>query len=113
MRPIFFVPALLGVASVLQAGLNKRIAASIGLGRTLLINGVVLLVMAGVLYVAVRAFPRVLPEELSAHAGGKLSPALFWLVPGVCGFFLVLGIPVAMERMGAAVVYVLLVGTQM
>ena len=47
---ISFSPALLGIVVVLQAGLNKKIAANWGLTTAVLLNAIVFAVLAIVLY---------------------------------------------------------------
>ncbi len=110
MRWILLIPGFLGVAAVLQGGLNRQIAAQVGLPSAVLINASVLLLLSSALWILACRSPATLPAfmQLAGH------PALFrawWLLPGLLGLALVLGIPYAIPRLGAFPVFLgILVG---
>jgi len=104
MRWLILLPGLLGVAAVLQGGLNRQIMGAWGLGQAALLNTLVLLAAVGVLLLVARLRPGALPDLFQAR--GALGDARWWwLVPGLCGFALVTCIPFAIPRLGAFPVF--------
>lgn len=111
MRLFSLLPALLGVASVLQAVLNRRIAVSWGLAAAALLNSAVLLAAAVGVFVWSRKMPAAFPAGFAAPA--VLGSGSWWfLVPGVLGLSLVMGLPYAVGRLGAGAVFIMLIGAQ-
>jgi bacterial/archaeal transporter family-2 protein len=112
MQMALLLPVLLGLASVLQAGFNRQISRSYGLPTAVLLNTCVLLVVASALFFWSLGSPQSVPAALrpSQRSG---SPALWYLLPGLLGFCLVAGIPLAISRIGALKAFVLLIGAQL
>lgn len=110
MRWMVLLPGFLGLAAVLQGGLNRQIAGQWGLAATALLNILVLLVAVGALLALVRLRPAALPD-LFALKGGLAQFRWWWIFPGLFGFALVTGIPYAISRLGAFPVFLgILVG---
>jgi len=105
------VPLVLGVAAVLQATLNKEIAAHTGLPAAALLNMLVALITA--LGFAAYCALRKAPDGLLRWSPEVTAFRWWWLVPGVIGFLIVLGLPWAVQRLGALSTFVVLVGAQM
>lgn len=105
------VPLVLGVAAVLQATLNKEIAAHAGLSVAAALN----LLIATALALAFAAFcaQRRAPDGLLRWPQDGVAFQWWWLVPGIAGFLIVLGLPWSVQRLGALSTFVLLVGAQM
>lgn len=112
MRWFTVFPALLGVAAVLQAGLNRQISTHWGLAGATLFNTVVLLGASLALVVLVRIRPELFPSFFTLK-GGLGAIRWWWLLPGLCGLALVGGIPWAISRVGAFPVFLGLLGGQM
>lgn len=111
MQMELVVPLVLGVAAVVQATLNKEIAAHTGLAAACTLNMMVAVACAFTfaVFCAMRGqtngFLRWNPD---------LGPFRYWwLVPGIVGFAIVLGLPWAVQRIGALSTFVVLVGAQM
>lgn len=111
MQTELLVPFLLGVAAVLQATLNKEIAAHTGLALATALNMVVAAACA--LAFAVLCRFRAEPEGLLRWNLDGSAFRLWWLLPGIVGFLIVLGLPWAVQRIGALSTFVALVGAQM
>ena len=95
------LPAFLGMAAVLQAGLIRRISAQFGWVQATLLNTVVVLLC-------------VLAAQLAT--GRKLSVdgfRLWFLLPGLLGFCLITIGPWAIARWGAAHTFSLLIAGQL
>ena len=104
MKGIFSLsPALLGVCIVIQAGLNRKIAAVWGLPAAVTLNAVVLTFGAGAMALL---WGNVLAVDLK-----PFTP--WFLLPGMIGMALVFGGPWAISRWGAAHTFTLVVSAQL
>jgi bacterial/archaeal transporter family-2 protein len=112
MHPALMVPFALGLLAVVQVGLNRRIAAAIGLMPATILNAGVLLAVAVVLFLYARGL-RPQAGEWTSGAGAFGEFGWWWLVPGLCGLALVAGMPWAVKRIGALQLFVALVAAQM
>jgi uncharacterized membrane protein YdcZ (DUF606 family) len=110
MSNALFVPIALGIMAVAQVTLNSRVAAQSGLATATVIN----MAVASSLAVAFAAW--------SSRASGvgpyrfDFDPALlrwWWFLPGFFGFSLVVGMPWAVQKLGALATFVALIGAQM
>ena len=112
MKLLFgLVPAMLGVMSVLQMGLNKKISQAWGLPSAVLLNGTVLVVTATVVFVIVL---KTQPETELWNIHINWSEAKWWFVlPGLMGLALVLGGPWAVAKWGALNTFIVLIGAQL
>ena len=110
MRWMILLPGFLGVAAVLQGGLNRQVAGQWGLGGAALFNTLVLLAAVGVLLAVLKTRPEALPEMFQIKGSLGLVRG-WWILPGLFGFALVTGIPFAIQRLGAFPVFIgILVG---
>lgn len=101
---VSFLPALLGVVVVLQAGLNKKISAVWGISGAVLLNALVFLVIATVAYFFVP----------NMKGNIELKNFNWWyLVPGTLGCILVFGGPMAIMRWGAVHTFILIISAQL
>ncbi|MCM2352842.1 MAG: DMT family transporter [Pseudobdellovibrio sp.] len=101
---VSFLPALLGVVVVLQAGLNKKISAVWGISGAVLLNALVFLVIAMVAYFFVP----------NMKGNIELKNFNWWyLVPGTLGCILVFGGPMAIMRWGAVHTFILIISAQL
>ncbi|MET0593137.1 MAG: DMT family transporter [Polyangiaceae bacterium] len=111
MSNALFVPIVIGVMAVAQVTLNSRVAAQSGLGTATAINMTI-----GSSLAAAFAF-----WCASRGPGGglyrfELNPSLirwWWFLPGCFGFSLVVGLPWAVQKLGALATFVSLIGAQM
>lgn len=101
---VSFLPAILGVVVVLQAGLNKKISALWGISGAVLLNAVVFFVIAAVAYFFVP----------NMKGSIELKSFNWWyLVPGTLGCILVFGGPMAIMRWGAVHTFILIISAQL
>ncbi len=112
MRLFSFLPFLLGVAAVLQGGLNRQISGTLGLPQAALFNTLVLLGAVGALLAWARLHPEALPPLFQLRPGWAQFRT-WWVLPGLCGFALVAGIPWAISRLGAFPVFLGILGGQL
>lgn len=112
MRWFSLLPALLGVAAVLQGGLNRQVAGHWGLAAAALFNTIVLLSATLALLTLCRFRPELLPPFFSLK-GAWTEIRWWWIFPGLCGFALVAGIPWTISRIGAFPVFLGLLGGQL
>lgn len=105
MGLIVFLPFLVGALAVLQGNLNRLVAAKHGLAWAMALNTVVFTLACGVLIAAVRLVPSAFPAGFAWRPEGYRF-AVWHLLPGLCGFALVAGIPFAIAHLGAVRVFV-------
>lgn len=101
---VSFLPAILGVVVVLQAGLNKKISAQWGISGAVLLNALVFFVIAGVTYL------------FAPNLKGNIELKSFnwwYLIPGALGCILVFGGPMAIMRWGAVHTFILIISAQL
>jgi bacterial/archaeal transporter family-2 protein len=97
---------------VAQGGLNRRLAGQWGLPGAVLLNTVVLLGVVLTLFALMSAVPSLFPEGFGGRPQLRgFSP--WYLLPGVLGFVIVLGMPVAIARLGAVQSVLLLIAAQL
>jgi uncharacterized membrane protein YdcZ (DUF606 family) len=113
---ILFLTAVIGASAVVQGSLNSRLANQVGYPTTILVNNLVLLFWGCVLWGLARFLPNLLPVDLQNPGVSNTtpsSPGLFqWLIPGCVGILIVVGVPFVIGRLGAARVFLLLIGVQ-
>jgi uncharacterized membrane protein YdcZ (DUF606 family) len=103
--------ALAGVLAVTQAGTNKIIGDSWGFSSSLLLNGIVFLICNFLLFGLAYMYPRLFSSEYLIQ--GELQQfRLWWITPGICGFFLVMGMAYAVLKIGATHAFVITVAAQ-
>jgi uncharacterized membrane protein YdcZ (DUF606 family) len=103
------IPFLLGALTVVQAGLNAKAAATLGLHRVVLINAITLLFCALLSYL-IFGFKRATPDTPLSLSW---TFALQVIVPGVIGYSIVIGGPWSVAQWGATRTFVLFVGAQL
>lgn len=104
-----FIPAILGGLTVIQAGLNRKIAQNWGLSAAVLLNAAVLFVLAIILFIiGLNAKSDLLQSNVD------LSRISWWYVlPGIMGLCLVFGGPWSIHNWGAVHTFLLLVSGQL
>lgn len=111
MNAWMLLPPILGAAVLCQAILNRQVSESLGLATVVLINAGVFFAAAALLWLGTRVMPDVFPDFLKPGSAG-LDARASLIVPGLCGFVLVLGAPWALQKVGPSKTFVLLVGSQ-
>lgn len=92
-------PFFLGALLVLQPGFNKHIMTERGLGFAIVMNGFVLFVLTSSFLILLLALGDRLPEVFRI----RHSSAMHWwyIIPGLCGFSLVVCVPLVLASVGA------------
>jgi len=109
----WLIPVVVGVAVVLQGGFNRQVSQQWGMATTVLVNGVVFLGVALLLWAIMKLRPDFLPREfLPPENGGAVAPWRF-ILPGVFGVLIVIGLPWAITRLGALGAILILLVTQL
>jgi transporter family-2 protein len=105
-------PAILGVLVVLQAGVNRKLASQWGLTSAVLLNALVLFILAALLFILCLWKPEFFPKNLRSSIDFK-NFRLWFLLPGLMGFCLVIGGPFAVARWGAVQTFILVISAQL
>ncbi len=109
---VSFLPAILGVVVVLQAGLNKKISTQWGITSAVLLNAVVFAAIAAAFYF----FSLARGDMFSANMKPNIDFKTFswwYLIPGALGCVLVFGGPMAIMRWGAVHTFILIISAQL
>lgn len=110
---IYWIVAFcLGAIAVLQGGLNRQIAKDWGLSVAIFLNSSILLLIAlafGLIcYFNSQNIPEVFQPKWNSTAWRT-----WYVIPAICGFSLVAGIPALIPKLGAVGVFLSIVVGQM
>ncbi len=106
-----FFSIIAGCFGVLQSGLNKMISDHWGFSSALLLNGLVFLVFNLLLFSVVYFQPQIFPAEYRLQ-GNVGDFKLWWILPGICGFMLVMGLAVSLAQVGAVQTFTICIAAQ-
>ena len=112
MSVIKILPIILGGAGVIQAVMNKDIAAVYGLNMASLINGVIVVLCAVFVFILVQYFPDYFPDILVFNKNNVKSFQWWYLIPGIIGFCLVLLVPLVIMEVGTLPVFLGIIAGQ-
>ena len=106
------IVVLLGTAAVMQAGMNRQILEHWGVLPAVLLNSLVFLSISLSLYWISSLFPTLFPASFKLPTA--FSNFKWWyFLPGLFGFLLVMGLPIAISYIGATKTFIYLVIAQM
>ena len=104
---------LVGIFTVLQGGLNKKIGIQYGLTGTLVINSIFVLIFSLLLHFIVNETKiGGFPPYMKLHPDAGRIIQWWYFIPGLCGFFIILGIPYGIIHIGALFTMALMICTQ-
>ncbi len=112
MNLYLILPLILGMTVVTQGALNRRVSADWGLTWTVFLNASLFFVVSFILLMTTKYLPQILPEYLKVDQFSTEKVRWFYLVPGLCGFFLVLGVPWSLQINGPSKTFILLIVAQ-
>jgi uncharacterized membrane protein YdcZ (DUF606 family) len=112
MSVMKMLPIILGGSGVIQAVMNKDIAAVYGLSLASLINGAIVVLCAVFVFVLVQYFPGYFPDILIFNKNNVKVFQWWYLIPGVIGFCLVLLVPLAIMEVGTLPVFLGIIAGQ-
>lgn len=97
---IFALPLAIGFAGVVQGGLNQEIMKNWGITGAVLINNLQVLFWSLLIWYLARHATGLFPEEWRPL---EQPNRIYWwyIIPGLSGFLIVAGIPIAIEKVGA------------
>lgn len=107
----FLIPIALGAGVLLQSTINRQMAEPYGLATAVLINAVIFFVFSLFFFYFAKYSTDLVPEFFRPKLQ-NFSFQWFYVLPGVCGFALVFGLPWSMRNLGAAPSFILLVAAQ-
>lgn len=105
------VAFVVGLITVLQSGLNKKISMSEGLPAAVALNALVIFIVALSFYFVQKNGFVSMPDNLKSVELFQIKKWWF-IIPGICGFLLVMGYPFSISYMGAAKVFVIAIAGQ-
>lgn len=112
MNLFVLLPAFLGLSVVIQGILNRKIGGAWGLSSAVFLNATIFFMASAGLLLVSKLGSGNLPE-LFRWQNLDLEKSKWWfLLPGLCGFFLVLGIPWSLEQIGLSKTFIVLIVSQ-
>ncbi len=107
-----FLSLAMGLASLFQGGLNRQIATHWGFVGAAFLNTLVILVVISIIYGVSRWYPDALPRVLQDN--DSFSRISWWyVIPGLSGLFLILGMPWVISKIGALNLFMGFVAAQL
>lgn len=111
MSFISLLPFVIGMVTVLQSTLNKKISMSEGVASAVFINSTLILIISFVFFLLQKNSIISLPEGLRSES--LFAFKKWWvIVPALCGFTIVMGFPLSLTRLEVAQVFVLAIAGQ-
>ena len=111
MTLAIIMSVMAGIFGVMQAGMNKLVADSLGFTASLLFNGCFFLVFNLIFFAFFFVQPKALPNEFSIQWAFS-DFRWWWIVPGFLGFALVMGLAVSLGRIGATQTFIITIAAQ-
>ncbi len=112
MKILYILPLLVGSFTIIQGGLNHRIAQVIGVTQAVLISSTISTVILIGLYFLVKTHTDLLPSFFELKAPLMSTFKWWYIIPSLAGCAIMLGIPYAMNEFGALTTTILLVAAQ-
>ena len=105
------LPLITGVSIIMQAGLNRQSSMQIGLLSAVLLNSFLFFTLSLVIWLVVRKGWIQVPSafQIKDITGFEL----WYLIPGILGFLIVLCMPYALQKMPASVAFAISISTQL
>ena len=107
------IPFFVGLSTVVQGGLNRRLARLWGLPAAALLNSSVLLAACLGLYWIARTRGETLPEFLRLRSSAEGGVGAWIVIPGLCGLLIVTAIPWSIQQVGAATTFLWIIVAQL
>jgi uncharacterized membrane protein YdcZ (DUF606 family) len=113
MNAYFILPIIVGLSVVAQATLNRQMGEQYGLAATVAFNAVVFLVLSLGFFFVAQYNPTIVPEFMQVRKASEAG-SFHWsfLLPGLCGFFIVLGFPWSIQAIGPSASFICAVAAQ-
>jgi uncharacterized membrane protein YdcZ (DUF606 family) len=109
---LLLLPLFVGLSVVTQGVLNQKANLYWDFATNLFVNALVFLVVSVALLFVAKVYPEWCPDYLKPRAF-ELDKFKWWfLIPGICGFFIVLGVPWSLETNGPSKTFIVLVVSQ-
>jgi transporter family-2 protein len=112
MNLTYLIPIAIGIAGILQGGVNRNMSNDIGLAQSILIGNVIIVAYSLILYFWIQKDPEAFPSFMRVKA--SLTTFKWWYIfPSIFGFIIVAGISYGIYKLGAVKVTVVIVAAQM
>lgn len=102
----------IGLATVLQGALNRIISGQHDLAIAVLLNSIIYVMGAVILFFLSRKYGGSLPNILKPH-GGWENISWWYLIPGLCGLVIVVGMPVVIMKIGVFRMFMIIIAIQL
>lgn len=106
------VAFFIGAGTVAQGGINKDIGKSWGLASAVLFNNTVVAILSLLIFILVKIMPQKFPE-LFRPSETTFTFQWHYIIPALCGLAVVVGIPWAINQIGAVKVFLVMVLAQL
>lgn len=105
------IALMVGIIAVFQGTINRLVSEDLGLSKAVHLNNIVVFIIGILFFYVVRFFPQWFPAFIRPKDGwGHLS--WWYIIPGLCGFAIVAGVPYAISKLGALRVFIVIVAAQ-
>lgn len=105
------VAFFIGAGTVAQGGINKDIGKSWGLASAVLFNNTIVAILSLLIFILVKIMPQKFPE-LFRPSETTFTFQWHYIIPALCGLAVVVGIPWAINQIGAVKVFLVMIAAQ-
>lgn len=109
---VVILSILVGTAIVVQSGLNRMIGEKEGLATALHLGNVVVLCTGAILLTLI---PLLVKNDFTELLKFRFEPknwSWWYVIPGICGLMIITITPYAIHKVGAAKIFVAIIGAQ-
>lgn len=109
---VLILSILVGLSMVIQTGLNKVISERDGLGFALHLSNLIVLISGLIVLTLVPVIWKTDFSNLLKMKFEMKNWAWWYVIPGICGLFIVTTMPYAVFKVGAAKIFVAVIAAQ-
>jgi uncharacterized membrane protein YdcZ (DUF606 family) len=106
------ISVVLGFATVIQSGINRHVSKDWSLNEVAFFNNGIVLIISLTAFLSAKYLTNITPNIFKLK-GTMPEFQWYFIIPAICGWFIVMYFPFAISKIGAAKVFIIVVAAQM